>query len=96
MRGLVQVGGLGSDGLEARNKILASVNGLALRVPKTFRNEPRTDGESGSKPYGDLHLSQQRLNAGSGDTEAQKAAPSVLAAMPFEELESIVSRIINT
>lgn len=91
--GLVQVDGLSSDGLEARNKILASVNGLALRA-EDFLTMNKTDGRELIKPYRVIYIYHNKIDA-VGDTASTESSTFSACRDAIEELESIVSRIIN-
>ena len=74
--GLVQVDGLSSDGLEARNKILASVNGLALRA-EDFLTMNKTDGRELIKPYRVIYIYHNRIDA-VGDTASTESSTLLL------------------
>ena len=91
--GLVQVDGLSSDGLEARNKILAGVNGLALRA-EDFLNMNKTDGRELIKPYRVIYIYHNKIDA-VGDTASTESSTFSACRDAIHELESIVSRIIN-
>lgn len=91
--GLVQVDGLSSDGLESRNKILAGVNGLALRA-EDFLNMNKTDGRELIKPYRVIYIYHNKIDA-VGDASSTESSTFSACRDAIGELESIVSRIIN-
>jgi uncharacterized protein (TIGR02687 family) len=91
--GLVQVDGLSSDGLDARNKILAAEGGLALRA-EDFLTMNKTDGRELIKPHRLIYIYHNRIDA-VGDSSSTESSTFSACRETIEELESIVSRIIN-
>lgn len=91
--GLVQVDGVSSDGLEARNKILAGVNGLALRA-EDFLNMNKIDGRELIKPYRVVYIYHNKIDA-VGDSASTESSTFSACRDAIQELESVVSRIIN-
>lgn len=91
--GLVQVDGLSSDGLESRSKILAGVNGLALRA-EDFLNMNKTDGRELIKPYRAIYIYHNKIDA-VGDSSSTESSTFSACRDAIGDLESIVSRIIN-
>ncbi|WP_455231066.1 BREX-1 system phosphatase PglZ type A [Geopseudomonas aromaticivorans] len=91
--GLVQVDGQSSDGLEARNKILGGVNGLAVRA-EDFLNMNKTDGRELIKPYRVIYIYHNRIDA-VGDSSSTESSTFSACREALGELESIVTRIMN-
>jgi uncharacterized protein (TIGR02687 family) len=91
--GLVQVDGLSTDGLDARNKILSAVNGLAIRA-EDFLNMNKTDGRELIKPHRVIYIYHNKIDA-VGDTASTESSTFTACRDAIHELESIVSRIIN-
>lgn len=91
--GFVQVDEQSSDGLDARNKILSAVNGVALRA-EDFLNMNKADGRELIKPYRLVYVYHNRIDA-VGDSSSTESSTFKACREAIEELESIVVRIIN-
>src|SRR5690606_26574194 len=93
-KGSVLVDGQSSDGIDARNKILGSAQGLAVRAEE-FLELNKTAGRDLVKPYRVIYIYHSRIDA-VGDSASTETSTFRAAREAIDQLSAIVSRIINS